>query len=121
MHIQELLQIFKNAVRKQSDYLNLTHFELTYIPSEIAQLKNLRRLDISNNNLTFLPPEIGQLQNLERLDLYNNQLNELPPEIAQLENLQRLEVDNNQLKKFNTRNFSSDQTVLEIGTKRDAN
>ncbi|MGE8712175.1 leucine-rich repeat domain-containing protein, partial [Leptospira interrogans] len=49
------------------------------------------------NQLTILPNEIGQLKNLQVLELNNNQLTTLSKEIGQLKNLKRLELDNNQL------------------------
>jgi Leucine-rich repeat (LRR) protein len=44
----------------------------------------LGELDLRNNNLTEIPPEIGQLKNLEKLILWDNNLTALPPEVEQL-------------------------------------
>jgi len=70
---------------------------LTTLPSTVAQLTNLQRLDVTNNQLTSVPVEIAQLSNLQYLYLDNNQLTSVPVEIAQLSNLQHLYLHNNQL------------------------
>ncbi|EKR53371.1 leucine rich repeat protein [Leptospira interrogans str. UI 12758] len=41
--------------------LNLGYNQLTTLPKEIEQLKNLQTLDLNNNQLTTIPKEIGQL------------------------------------------------------------
>ncbi|MCH7773995.1 MAG: leucine-rich repeat domain-containing protein, partial [Bacteroidetes bacterium] len=43
---------------------------------EIAELKNLQRLDLDSNQLKELPKEIAELKNLQRLDLGDNQIKE---------------------------------------------
>ncbi|EMK23721.1 leucine-rich repeat domain-containing protein [Leptospira kirschneri] len=54
--------------------LNLWNNQLTTLPKEIGQLKNLQRLELNNNQLTTLSKGIGQLKNLKKLYLNNNQL-----------------------------------------------
>ncbi|MCQ1535673.1 GTP-binding protein [Methanosarcina sp. KYL-1] len=85
-----------------SELKNLTHLyifnnQLTSLPSEISGLKNLTHLYISHNQLTSLPPEISELKNLTHLYIFNNQLTSLPPEISGLENLTQLYISHNQL------------------------
>ena len=77
--------------------LDLSDNQLTTLPEAIAQLSNLRELDLSDNQLTTLPEAIAQLSNLRELDLRNNQLTTLPEAIAQLSNLRVLYLRNNQL------------------------
>ena len=53
--------------------LNLSENQLSSLPAEIWQLKNLTTLSLSCNQFSSLPPEIGQLQNLTDLYLSQNQ------------------------------------------------
>ncbi|MDD4522678.1 MAG: COR domain-containing protein, partial [Methanosarcina sp.] len=57
--------------------------QLTSLPPEIAELKNLTKLKISFNQLTSLPPEIAELKNLTELFLDGNPLENLPLEIME--------------------------------------
>lgn len=42
------------------------------IPPAIGQLAALKRLSLSHNQLSSLPQEIGQLRNLEWIDVAHN-------------------------------------------------
>jgi hypothetical protein len=64
--------------------LDLSGCNLTSIPPEIGQLRNLQSLNLSNNQLTTLPDQLGQLEHLEVLDIENNLISEVPSCIAQL-------------------------------------
>ena len=112
----ELLQ------KKDRTELSLARSNLTSIPKEVFEMKQLRKLDLSwNKDLKTLPPEIGNLKNLEYLDcsgcslrnlpkelgklkklrylrLWNNWIGELPAEIGNLENLENLMLENCALK-----------------------
>ncbi|UOB17044.1 leucine-rich repeat domain-containing protein [Abyssalbus ytuae] len=77
--------------------LYLYNKELTVIPKEIKNLKNLKILFLYNNKLKEIPLEIEHLINLTELSLYNNQLTSIPPQIGKLTNLKRLYLDNNKL------------------------
>lgn len=69
------------------------------IPSEIGQLKNLKRLNLRSNKLNgIISTQVGQLTNLIELDLCHNQITgEIPKEIGQLTNLIDLALNFNQL------------------------
>jgi internalin A len=82
---------------KNLTLLNLRENQLTELPKKIAQLKSLAWLGLSSNQLTTLPKEIGELKNLTWLDLGGNQLTELPKEIGELKSLTRLDLSSNQL------------------------
>jgi internalin A len=94
---EELLEVIEKAARNQWIILNLSNRELTYIPKEIGQLKNLAVLDLSSNRLTNLPEEIGQLVSLSQLYIYGNKLTNLPSKIGEIANLEELSAHNNQL------------------------
>ena len=57
-----------------------------------ASKKNLIALYLDGYNLTELPPEIGILENLKELNLYGNDLTELPPEIGKLKSLTEINL-----------------------------
>jgi len=48
--------------------------KLTRLPSSVAELADLRVLDVSGNSLTALPDNIGQLVKLEHLRASGNRL-----------------------------------------------
>jgi hypothetical protein len=82
---------------KSIPVLDLSRVGLTYLPTEICQLSQLRKLYLNQNQLTSLPAEIGQLPELQTLYLGYNQLTSLPVEIGQLPELQTLYLGYNQL------------------------
>ena len=82
---------------QQLECLRLNDCDISQLPDNIGQLRNLTRLDLRTNQLITLPDSIGQLQNLTRLDLQANQLITLPDSISQLQKLVYLDFNNNQL------------------------
>lgn len=69
------------------------------IPSELADLERLHRLDFAHNRLTgSIPPELAKLGNLESLNLSGNLLTgRIPPELANSRFLEWIDVSANQL------------------------
>ncbi|MBD2302094.1 leucine-rich repeat protein [Nostoc sp. FACHB-190] len=55
--------------------LDLTNSKVTSIPEEVGSLGNVKILGLSNNNLIDIPTSLAQLQHLEKLDLDGNPLN----------------------------------------------
>ena len=70
---------------------------LQSLPPELANLVNLRKLDISGNPWEKIPDVITQLRHLEQLTLIRLDLNEFPELITQLVNLTQLYLSDNQL------------------------
>jgi internalin A len=97
---EKVMKIIIRASEKKVSSLDLSCNQLTQLPPEIKELKDLKRLSLSNNRLTQLPPEIGKLKNLTELDLSYNWLTQLPPEIGELKNLTILNLCRNQLTKL---------------------
>lgn len=92
---ERVMQLIRRA--SETNFLDLSHYRLTQLPSEVTELKNLAKLSLSQNLLTQLPPEISELKNLKELDLSYNCLTQLPPEIEELKNLTILNLTRNQL------------------------
>ena len=71
------------------------------VPSSLRNLgvtnMNITRLNLRDKNLTSIPKEIGNLKNLKQLYLDHNKLRSLPDEINNLTNLERLDVTANSL------------------------
>ncbi|KAL7751221.1 hypothetical protein RI367_003427 [Sorochytrium milnesiophthora] len=69
------------------------------IPAYLAQLTELRKLDLSSNGLSgAIPSELGALQYLQDLRLYSNQLTgSIPDALYTLRNLTVLSLWNNKL------------------------
>ena len=70
---------------------------LTELPAEIGDLKELWELRVSNNQLVCLPTSIQKLNRLVWLHLDGNNLTELPAEIGDLKELRKLYVGGNPL------------------------
>lgn len=80
--------------------IDITDSNITSIPPEIENLKNLEALYLSNNNLTSLPVEFGNLQNLRELHLTRNKLTYLPVSFGNLQKLQVLHLTHNNITVF---------------------
>lgn len=94
---QRALQDIEQAKQDHAEFLDLSSILLAELPSEIAQLTDLRELWLQDNQLTALPEAIAQLTNLQTLRLNDNQLTTLPEAIIQLTSLQGLYLHSNQL------------------------
>ncbi|MCD9187211.1 MAG: TIR domain-containing protein [Pyrinomonadaceae bacterium] len=116
---------YQEAVRRITEWktsgdvakeLNLSDLQLTELPKEIIELKDLRLLYLANNQLRELPKEISELKDLQELSLENNQLSELPKEIIKLKDLQELSLENNQLSELPKEIIGlKDLRVLSLG------
>ena len=67
------------------------------IPVALGQLESLERLHLLGNRLTGnIPVDLGNLANLRILSLYGNDLTgDIPPELGKLTNLEQLLLDDN--------------------------
>lgn len=57
--------------------IDTSYIQMTGVPAEIGQLKNLRSLNLSNNLIMNLPNELANIKaNLKDLDLSGNPLSQ---------------------------------------------
>jgi hypothetical protein len=62
--------------------------QITTLPREIGELKEVRRLVLYGSNLVRIPPEIGQMDSLERFEPYTSyRLHWFPYEITKCQKL----------------------------------
>ena len=92
----EALARIETARRKNAAVLDLSHLDLTVVPSTVWHLQSLRTLNLSHNKLAALPDSFYSLTNLRSLDLSNNKLKTLPESWLPPQ-LRDLAVSNNQL------------------------
>ncbi|MCI5193586.1 MAG: hypothetical protein D3915_10755 [Candidatus Electrothrix sp. AU1_5] len=97
MGYEEALRRIEEARETGATELDLGFQELTELPYELFELKDLTELDFRGRQLIELPPELFELKNLIELDLSGNQLYELPAELSELKNLKELNLSNNEL------------------------
>ena len=84
--------------------LDLSHNQLSHLPTTIGSLLSLTHLFLNDNYLSSLQPIIiRRLVNLQELDLRNNKLNNFSLDITELSCLRRLSVQGNPLKDDETR------------------
>jgi CCR4-NOT transcription complex subunit 6 len=100
--------------------LYLNHNQITVIPPQIANLKNLVRLDASGNRLMSVPPELGLLSLLKELLLFDNQLTTLPPELGFLYQLDNLGLEGNPIQEPLLSLLQKDGTTGVISYLRDS-
>ncbi len=79
----------------QATELDLSHLNLTSLPSVLTQLTPLKTLKINNNHLYALPENFNHLTQLESLDLANNGFDEIReiPKIPAVLKTMKLKLD----------------------------
>lgn len=84
------------------EFRNLTSLmlngnKLTELPAWIGEFPELETLDVSYNSLAALPDQLGELKSLDGLLLSHNELTELPDSMSRLSQLEGLDISRNQL------------------------
>lgn len=93
--------------------LNLQNYELTEIPEEVYNCKNLQFLDLSFNNITVIDKRLATLKELEILYLNKNKLKTIPEELLEL-NLEVLHLEDNLEAFILPENIYSNRSLNEI-------
>ncbi len=71
--------------------------QMTELPQNVANLKNLKSLKINRTSVEELPLNIGKLSKLETLDCSHSQLKELPLSIGDCKKLENVQLEYTQL------------------------
>lgn len=80
--------------------IDLSNQNLSKIPEEIFELKNLKKLILRNNKIRVIPQEIEKLKRLQTLDLSGNNISNFYAKICSLRNLKILNLNHNKIKTF---------------------
>ena len=104
--MQDIILKINKALHEKYKELDLGQNPgLIHFPEEILAIKSLKILRVGGkrsqkSNITQLPAEINQLKQLVSLRLRNNRLSELPNELADLKKLEKIYLSRNNFKKF---------------------
>ncbi|XP_061051303.1 leucine-rich repeat-containing protein 2 [Eubalaena glacialis] len=88
---------FELSNLKQVSFIDISANKFSSVPICVLRMSNLQWLDISNNNLNDLPQDIDRLQELQTLLLYKNKLTYLPFALLNLKKLTLLVVSGDHL------------------------
>ena len=93
-----MLRIFDGKILQMA--INDTN--LSDLPHNIGDLKDLKFLSLTKTKLNSLPESIGNLTNLNTIILSENHLDNLPESFVNLISLQKIDLSNNQFKEIPT-------------------
>lgn len=97
---KSIKELISGALKGKTKSLDLSNYELTIIPEEVFEIKNLVELRLNNNKIKSLSKNIKKLRKLNLLFLDDNNLNELPDELAELQKLEHLAISANQFEEI---------------------
>ena len=86
---------------------------ISYFPEGILKLHNLVQLELNGNQLRVITGKIYELRNLESIDLAGNQLESLPLDIGKMPSLKRIRLNSNRLIVLPTLNPHKEWLQLE--------
>lgn len=78
----------------------ISHNNLSDLPMQMNQLKNLKQLFLHYNAFVSVPQCIFEMSSLEMLWMSSNELKEIPPEISKLRSLRQVHFEHNNLEHF---------------------
>ena len=75
--------------------VDLSKKKLDSIPAELFLLPHLQELKFNKNNLTTLPPQISNWKELQRIEIEFNSLDTIPPYLFELTHLKKIDFGYN--------------------------
>ena len=94
--IEEAETRIRYALQTKSPILTLNRLYLSTLPESIAQLTDLRTLDLAHNQLTELPEWLGQLTKLRCIFAADNEITKLPNSLKRCKSLKYLFLHGNE-------------------------
>ena len=87
----------------QHGKLNISYLDIpAFTPEQVAEIKsripNLVELDLRSNQLTDLPDELAELRNIRNIRLNYNKFEHIPKVLTKLKRLTKLELGGNLLR-----------------------
>lgn len=79
------------------EIMDLSYLEISEIPDEIKDFKNVMWLYLDNNSFTEFPKGVLEMESLRLIDLSYNSLTEIPDEISKLQHLKNLDLTDNKI------------------------
>ncbi|WP_339273073.1 leucine-rich repeat domain-containing protein [Paenibacillus sp. FSL W8-0426] len=89
---EELDRLLDDAIRNQTDRLEISSMGIQAIPDRIRELKALKSLEIVERDLFTLPKALFELASLEELSIMTGDLESLPANIRRLKKLKHLTI-----------------------------
>ncbi|MBT2283980.1 leucine-rich repeat domain-containing protein [Paenibacillus polymyxa] len=89
---QDIHCLLDDAIRHQTDVLNISSHYLKEIPERIRELKHLKRLTIFEQDVYTLPPALFELTSLEELEIMTADLEGIHQDIGKLKQLRELRI-----------------------------
>lgn len=80
--------------------------QLKELPDGICMNQSILNFDFAMNNISLIPTDIKNLKNLKNCSFHNNVLTTLPDEFFHLTQLKKLDISNNQFKHLPEQLFS---------------
>ena len=111
---KEITRRIEDYRNSESGSLNLSNLNMTELPDEIAELKNLISLDVSYNHLRTIPDWICFHRSLIKINLRGNSINTLPDSFAELKKLRFLDIGINGFKSVEFEKISECLKKLEL-------
>ncbi|WP_433744515.1 leucine-rich repeat domain-containing protein [Paenibacillus amylolyticus] len=89
---QDIHCLLEDAIRHQTDVLNISSHYLKEIPERIRELKHLKRLTIFEQDVSTLPQALFELTSLEELEIMTADLEGIHQDIGKLKQLRELRI-----------------------------
>lgn len=95
--IEEALSEIKTAKQINRKDIYLVNLNLTEIPKELLQCKDLISINLQSNKLKSLPNWLKKFRNIQEIDISDNMISRIPDWIKELRNLKIIRANENRI------------------------